>query len=651
MRSLRDHRFPYAIVATLAMIIYLHTLRFSFVFDDEHLVANNQFLREPWSWLRAFGHDFWYGTRYGAAYYRPIVVASLALNGRCLGWGPFGFHLTNVVLHATNACLLLSLARRLGASGRASLLAACLFAVHPVAAWPVASVVARVDLLPAFFVLLAWNVYTRGRSILTGLSFLGALLCKESALAFLIVPLMGLRGAAPRRRASAIGASMAVPVYLAMRQAAGVPFAPPITSIDRLTNPLAFLPNPERSWAALALWGRYLLYLLAPLRFTDPASYLAGAASASFSHPVAVLTALVLAAIGCIILVLWWGGDALASPLAFGIGSFLPASNLLVPIASLYAQNFLYLPLLGASLGFAVLLERLTTARGTVQGQASREMAVLWLAPPLLAFLAVTAAAEASIWRDAVSLFSAWAERFPHYPLAQSRLGVALLDHGDAAAAVSPLRRALEMNEANAEAHYNLGVALILTQGGQAALDESLRHSRRAADLMPGLAEARVNAAKVLLLLDRPAEAESESRAALVIRPGFAPARANLAEALFRQSRYSEALPEFRILAGLDPTDPAVRSPLVVTLIHTGDLSAARAEAEAARRDFPSLGWFDFCQARIEALSHRRRDALALLRIALAKDPATRAWVREVHDFDGYLGTPELKAILAPAAQ
>src|SRR5262249_12668712 len=85
-----------------------------------------------------------------------IVVSSLALNGRLLGWGPAGFHLINVLLHAVNAGLVLALARRLGCSGRSALGAALLFACHPVAAWPVASIVARVDLLPALFVLLAW---------------------------------------------------------------------------------------------------------------------------------------------------------------------------------------------------------------------------------------------------------------------------------------------------------------------------------------------------------------------------------------------------------------------------------------------------------------------------------------------------------------
>src|SRR5256885_1864805 len=106
-----------AAVALLATLPCIRTLGFAFVLDDLHLIVHNPFLREPWSPLAAFAHDFWHGTPYGAVYYRPLVVGSFALNGRLLGWGPAGYHLVNVLLHAANSVLLLLLARRVGCSG------------------------------------------------------------------------------------------------------------------------------------------------------------------------------------------------------------------------------------------------------------------------------------------------------------------------------------------------------------------------------------------------------------------------------------------------------------------------------------------------------------------------------------------------------
>src|SRR6266571_9475006 len=195
----RSRWIPSVVVALVAAAMYIRTAAFEFVFDDLHLIVNNAFLRETWSPLTAFAHHFWYGTVFSAAYYRPVVISSLALNGRVLGWGPAGFHLVNVLLHAINAALVFALVRRLGTPGWAAFCAALLFAVHPVAAWPVASIVARVDLLPALFLLLAWLALDAGhvsslrRATLTGLLFLLALLSKESALAFLVVPVLALR--------------------------------------------------------------------------------------------------------------------------------------------------------------------------------------------------------------------------------------------------------------------------------------------------------------------------------------------------------------------------------------------------------------------------------------------------------------------------
>src|SRR6266446_6406077 len=193
MPSPRPRFLPYLIVALVAVAVHLQTVRFPFVFDDEWLVAGNAFLREPWSVLASFAHHFWHGTPFANAYYRPIVTATFALNGRLFGWGPAGFHLVNLLLHAANAMLVLRLLRRYAVPAGAATFGALLFAVHPAAAWPVGSVVARVDLLPALFILLAWGALVDGTGWRTGLCFAAALLSKESAIAFLGVPFMALR--------------------------------------------------------------------------------------------------------------------------------------------------------------------------------------------------------------------------------------------------------------------------------------------------------------------------------------------------------------------------------------------------------------------------------------------------------------------------
>jgi tetratricopeptide (TPR) repeat protein len=637
------------VVFVAAAALFSRTVRFPFVFDDQFLIVANSFLHEPWVAVQAFAHDFWHGTPMEGSYYRPLVVLSLALNGRGFGWDPWGFHLVNVLLHATNAVLLLGLLLRLTVPATAALLGALLFAVHPAAAWPVGSIVARVDLLPAFFLLLALHALMTGSIAGTGFAFLAAFLSKESAVAFAAIPFLALRAPLVRtvapRRLAACGAACAAAVGLGLwaRVAAGAGLALPWNRISPITNPMAVMAAPDRVRAALRLAGRYLAYLIAPVRFSDSAGYGAGVPGPGWGSPGVLFGATFLALVGFGAIVLWWRRDRIGLFLALALGTFLPAANLLFPNSSLYAQNFLYLPLLGVSLAAADGLGRCDARRRAPQ----------MIAAALLAILAAATILESRVWSSDTALFTAWSERFPRYPLAWSRLGVARLQSGDVAGSEPALRRALELFEPNAEAHYNLGVALELSSApaapgptasnaappsgleGSARLEEALDHLKRAAVLQPDLVEAHVNASKVLLLLKRPGEAESEARAALALVPAFTPARLNLAESLFRQERYADALAEFRDLATLFPQDPNVRSPFIVSLLHAGHPEETRRETEAARRDFPDLAWFDFCLARVEARAGHVPEARELLRRARQRDPQTDAWIAQVHDFDG----------------
>ena len=121
----------------------------------------------------------------------------------------------------------------------------------------------------------------------------------------------------------------------------------------------------------------------------------------------------------------------------------------------------------------------------------------------------------------------------------------------------------------------------------------------------------------------------------------------NLAEALHRQSRHAEAADAYGDLVGLNPEDVDARSNFVVALIHSNQSDRARAAAEAARRAFPQLAWFDFCLARVEAKAGRRGEALVLLETSLSRDPATREWLKKVAEFDSYRDSSEFESILS----
>ena len=543
------------------------------------------------------------------------------------------------------------------------------------------SVAARVDLLASFFVLLAWLAWlaaTRSgahrsalqdfqRAALVGVLFLCALLSKESAAAFLAVPVLGTRRMAPGRDAEATGsraepvagpsarwasltaAAVALLVYLGLRTWTGLGIGVEMdrTRVNPMTNPLAHLPLPGRFYAALALGGRYLMYIIFPVRFADHADYALSAPPPALGAG-AVVTCLVLLLWGALILILWVRRDRLCQPLGLSLGSFFAASNLLVPIGSLYALNFLYLPFIGLCLAFAETLGRMPPGAAAAQNDATpAPRRWVWVAAPLLILLAAGSAIESRIWRDDISLLTTFTRRFPHFAMAYIGLGEALLDRGDKASAIASFEQAQVINDASAGRHNEIAVALSQGTPTKNQLEEALSHLHTAVVLNPGLVEPRINAARILIQLGRAAEAEPLTRETLRLSPDSVPARQTLAESLFQQSKYSDAAAELRNLVRIRPEDPDVRSPFVVSLIHAGDLAEARRAAEEARRVFPDLPWFDFCLARVEARAGRKDEALALLRRSLERDPTTREWIRKVNDFDGYRGTPGFDQLVA----
>ena len=149
------------VAATAA--IYWQTLGHEFLrFDDHAYIVANPHVRggltpENATWALSTRH---------ASNWHPLTWLSHMADCSLYGMWPGGHHLTSVVLHATNALLVLMVMRSLGESPAVCALVAAVFAVHPLRVESVAWVAERKDLLcAAFFLLAVWaHVATaRGR--------------------------------------------------------------------------------------------------------------------------------------------------------------------------------------------------------------------------------------------------------------------------------------------------------------------------------------------------------------------------------------------------------------------------------------------------------------------------------------------------------
>ena len=152
------------LVAAVSLLVFLPGLDCGFInVDDPAYVLNNEALRGlDVNLLRwAFSPpaiDLWI----------PLTWISLAMDYRIWGLDPYGYHLTNILLHAGNSALVVFLAGRLAGMTRADRsylpfwLAVCaglFFAVHPLRVESVVWITERKDVLNAFFALSAICCY------------------------------------------------------------------------------------------------------------------------------------------------------------------------------------------------------------------------------------------------------------------------------------------------------------------------------------------------------------------------------------------------------------------------------------------------------------------------------------------------------------
>jgi hypothetical protein len=151
------------------------------------------------------------GGSWAERFIRPGRIWSLALDKALWGLSPFGFHLTNLLLHAAAALGIFVLVRRLGGRGLPAFIGSLAFIAHPfnleVAAW----ITARDESLSAAALLFALFSYLRAADRPRPLPARGAsvvlfalsLFTKEYALVFpLALGLLPLAGVGSLRRAA-----------------------------------------------------------------------------------------------------------------------------------------------------------------------------------------------------------------------------------------------------------------------------------------------------------------------------------------------------------------------------------------------------------------------------------------------------------------
>jgi len=171
-------------------------------------ILNSWFLSDDFAQIgKVLSGDFsvvW--GRAQGGFFRPLFILSYVVDTKIWGARPFGFHLTNVVIHSLNAYLTYVVSLRLTEDLKLTarhrrmiaIAAGVLFLLHPSHTEAVSWISGRADLLATFFCLASlwfYLVYAHGKRpaqlALSLLCFSIALLAKESAICvpFLVIVL------------------------------------------------------------------------------------------------------------------------------------------------------------------------------------------------------------------------------------------------------------------------------------------------------------------------------------------------------------------------------------------------------------------------------------------------------------------------------
>jgi len=186
--------FPYLLIILFSFLLYFQTVNYGLVkFDDDKLVQGNyQFLSDVKNIGKALTTDVLLEQQ--TSYYRPVLTLSLMSDALLGGEKPKIYHITNVILHCLNCCLLFYLLTLLNFKRLYAFFGALVFACHPLFVLAVAWIPGRNDLLltlfflASFIMLLKYLEEQRIIFIIFHALFMGiSLFTKETALMFPVI--------------------------------------------------------------------------------------------------------------------------------------------------------------------------------------------------------------------------------------------------------------------------------------------------------------------------------------------------------------------------------------------------------------------------------------------------------------------------------
>jgi tetratricopeptide (TPR) repeat protein len=448
----------------IALIAYLPTLRYGFVFDDVQQIVENPAIRS-WS-----GVPQYFTAHVGAgvfpwvkgSFYRPLFLMWLRFNYIFFQASPWGWHLSSLLAHLAAVWMFFVLVRQWTREGIIAGWAALLFAAHPIHIEPVAWISAVPEILFTIAGLASIYCYFRfrvkGRQKLLVASaalYAIALLAKETAVVIwpvIFVCQRWLEDGVEREQASSPWLN-AVKEQIPFAAITGGYFVLRVIALHGMRGDITH-PLREILCAAPSVTWFYLRKLALPVQLSQ-LYYDSDVWSFSSPHFFLPLIAVCAVAVGLAVWALK-SRNATLPVILLALSLVPPLMGMSIfPRHDLVHNRYLYLPSAGACMLLALALRKATdpAMRFVKTGGASAIVVVLSAA------LILPIWAQETPYKDNVALFSRSVELAPESAMAWGLLGEEYMTMGRNDAGIVAFQRAQALEPGVLLNNYRLAAA------------------------------------------------------------------------------------------------------------------------------------------------------------------------------------------------
>ncbi len=596
-----------AFVGCITLLVFLPALRNGFVnWDDYVTIHDNPHVRN-WS-----AESLWWMLTDMTTNWHPLTWLSHALDYAVWGLDPRGHHLTSILLHGLNACLVVLFLDKLlraagfrqaqGSSfpgeksiGIAAGSAGLLFGIHPLHVESAVWISERKDVLCAFFVLLSLLAYMsyadaragraagdRDRRALPpgawyALSFAAFCLALASKPMAVSLPLALLIldwypfGRIGNLRTAALAAAEKLPFLSAGAIVAVLTFIAQKTSAGAIVPDA--VPPATRVLVSAQSLALYLAKLMVPVGLNALYPYPKSAHLFSLAYGGAALLILCITAF-CLLaarreklwLALW----------TFFVLTLLPVIGIVRVGYQSMADRYVYVPGIAFFLLCGLAAARLWEFAGAVPQRSAARGALIALGVAVCVVLSALTIGRIGQWKDTITLWNGVIAREPdNVPLAYNLRGIAFKDRGQFDLALADYDRAISLAPDYDEPYVNRGILRHL----MGRSDLGLADFTTALRLHPGYVNALVSRGYVLMESGYLDLARGDLDAAVAADPSDGDARLNRGALFERLGLSEQALEDYSAAIDRDPLDAEACN-------NRGNLYQRAGKAESAARDF-----------------------------------------------------------------